>query len=74
VERFLKANVSPAFRWKKAPACFAATGFEPVTIVPVAPVDVAATRIRRWVREGCRIEGLVHPGVDGYIRKKGLYR
>ena len=40
----------------------------------IPPMDVSSTDIRRRVREGKSLSGLVPPAVETYIREKGLYR
>jgi nicotinate-nucleotide adenylyltransferase len=40
----------------------------------IPPADVSSTDIRRRVREGKSISGLVPPAVEQYIRRHGLYR
>ncbi|HVF53885.1 MAG TPA: nicotinate-nucleotide adenylyltransferase [Actinomycetota bacterium] len=42
--------------------------------LPVDPVDVSSTEIRRRVAAGESIDGMVPPGVAGYIEARGLYR
>ncbi len=45
-----------------------------IFLVPVGALDVSATEIRRRVREGESIAGLVPEAVADYIRERGLYR
>lgn len=45
-----------------------------ILVVPVAPAAVSSSAIRRRVRDGRSIHGLVHPAVGRYIRNAGLYR
>jgi len=43
-------------------------------VVRTPVIDVSATGIRRRVRQGEPIAGLVHPEVERYIARHGLYR
>jgi len=45
-----------------------------IFLVPIAALDISSTDIRRRVRRGQPITGLVPEAVDFYIRKKKLYQ
>ena len=51
-------------------------GIDPAraTLCRTETPDVAATRIRRLIRRGESLAGLVPPAVETYIRANGLYR
>ena len=38
------------------------------------PLEVSSTEVRDRIREHRSIEGLVTPGVQQYIEKRGLYQ
>ncbi len=40
----------------------------------VPPVPISSTEVRRRLREGLPLEGLVPPALEEWIRRKGLYR
>ncbi len=42
--------------------------------VPLPPLDISSSDIRRRVAEGRPIGGLTPPAVEDYIRRRGLYR
>jgi nicotinate-nucleotide adenylyltransferase len=44
------------------------------SVVPMGPVDVSSTEIRRRVRSGEPVAGLVPPAVAEYLARTGLYR
>ncbi len=43
-------------------------------IIPMAPIELSATTIRRRISAGQTVEGMLHPGVAQYIQRYGLYR
>ena len=55
-------DLRPAPEWPK------------VHVPDVPEVDVSSTEIRRRVRDGLPVDGLVPPVVAGYIAEHGLYR
>jgi nicotinate-nucleotide adenylyltransferase len=46
---------------------------KPVFLFDVAPVDISATMIRKRIKRGRKIDGLVPEKVKEFIEKKGLY-
>jgi len=42
--------------------------------VEIEPVDASATDIRKRIRDGKDVEGLLQPAVQEFIREKGLYK
>ena len=44
------------------------------SVLDIPPMDVSATDVRRRVREGDEISGMVPAAVERYIRDQGLYR
>ncbi len=42
-------------------------------VLPMTFVDVSATAIREWARNGVSLEGLVPPAVESYIKEHRLY-
>jgi len=45
-----------------------------IFLVPIKALDISSTEIRRRVRQGLSIHGLVPGPVEDYIRKKKLYQ
>jgi len=45
-----------------------------IFLLPIRAADISSTEIRSRIRGGQSIRGLVPPGVEKYIRAKGLYR
>ena len=42
--------------------------------IPMPPVDISSTEVRRCIEENLPLLGLVPEGVEDYIRTKGLYK
>lgn len=42
--------------------------------IPMPPVDISSTEVRRCIEENLPLAGLVPEGVEDYIRTKGLYK
>jgi nicotinate-nucleotide adenylyltransferase len=44
-----------------------------IAVLPMSFVDVSATAVREWARQGVSLGGLVPPAVEAYIKERGLY-
>ena len=42
-------------------------------VLPMSFVDVSATAVREWARQGVSLDGLVPPAVEAYIKEHALY-
>ena len=71
---YLKSTLSADYQFGAANACYTSKGKQPIYIRDVKALDISSTEIREKVKKKQSIEGLVPPGVAGYIRLKGLYR
>lgn len=71
---YLKSTLSADYQFGAADACYTSKGKQPIYIRDVKALDISSTKIREKVKKKQSIEGLVPPGVAGYIRLKGLYR
>jgi len=45
-----------------------------IHLIPMEPVEISSSEIRRRYREGLPVEGLVPEAVDRFIRAHGIYR
>lgn len=69
------ADVIAVPRWGfDASALRPGDGWPRIHLAEVPEVDVSSTEVRRRVREGLAIDGLVPPAVAAYIEEQGLYR
>jgi nicotinate-nucleotide adenylyltransferase len=73
LENYIHAHVDPGYEWRAQASCFIHPAKQPVHLFPVTPVDISATRIRRRLRQGISIKGMVPESVETYIKEKGLY-
>lgn len=71
---YLKSTLSVDYQFGAADACYTSKGKQPIYIRDVQALNISSTKIREKVKKKQSIEGLVPPGVAGYIRLKGLYR
>lgn len=71
---YLKSTLSADYQFGAADACYTSKGKQPIYIRDVQALNISSTKIREKVKKKQSIEGLVPPGVAGYIRLKGLYR
>jgi nicotinate-nucleotide adenylyltransferase len=71
---YLKSTLLADYQFGAADACYTSKGKQPIYIRDVKALDISSTKIREKVKKKQSIEGLVPPGVAGYIRLKGLYR
>ncbi|MGB5984209.1 MAG: nicotinate (nicotinamide) nucleotide adenylyltransferase [Desulfobacterales bacterium] len=74
IQRYLTSRIDPGYGTPARTYTFEHPRLNPVFYIPVAPQPISATAIRRHIRRGLSLKGLVPPAVDDYIEQQGLYR
>ena len=72
-ENFLTATISKAYAFSEKQAGYVHPTLYPVFFYEARHFDISATDIRRRVKDGLPVKGLVPDPVAQYIREKGLY-
>lgn len=45
-----------------------------ITLIQMPIIDISSTEIRKLIRQNKSIRYMVHPKVEEYIKRKGLYK
>lgn len=73
---FIRSRISPLYCWLPEKGCFScheSSEYKSIHLISVTYLDISASAIRSFVREGRSIRYLVPEGVREYIYKKRLY-
>jgi nicotinate-nucleotide adenylyltransferase len=74
IRHFLQEKISKKYVFHPAKNGFLHPELPPVHIHGVTPLDISSTKIRGLVRRNRSIQYLVPPGVEQFIKTKGLYK
>ncbi len=74
VQGYLHYRIDRGYQFDATRQAFVHTKRQPVHVCPVSPVAVSSTQIRRQLKTGQAIRGLVPASVEHYIQTKGLYQ
>lgn len=74
MDAYIRSHLPGAYPFDQGPNCWQQVGGNFIHLLSTAPVDISSSQVRRRVREGKSIAGLVPQSVNGYIVTKDLYR
>jgi nicotinate-nucleotide adenylyltransferase len=74
LDGYIRSRLSGDFRYVEKRSCWQQAAGNSIHLLPMTTVDISSSQVRRRVREGQTIVGLVHPAVNAYIEEKELYR
>lgn len=73
LREFLVKNISGDYAYNETESCFTHPRNQPVYPFDVTLIDISSSLIRKRVKAGLSIRGLVPDGVADFIADKGLY-
>ena len=74
VKQFIYKNISSDYTYSPSEKKFHHPKNKDIFIYDVTPIDISATKIRGLIKKGIPLQSMLPPGVEEYIRTKGLYR
>lgn len=74
MDQYIRARLSPHYRWDQDRYRWHRSGAGDIRLLPIHPVEVSSSRVRRLIHRGKPVDDLVPPAVWAYIEKKELYR
>ncbi|MBW1641860.1 MAG: nicotinate (nicotinamide) nucleotide adenylyltransferase [Deltaproteobacteria bacterium] len=73
LETFIQSNISDDYEYSFSEKKYSHSENMPIHIYDVTPIDISATKIRKRIKKGMPVQPMLPPGVEGYIKSKGLY-
>lgn len=73
LEAFIRANISSAYLYDSLDKKYTHPDKKPIYFCQVTPIDISATKIRYLIKRGALVQSMLPPGIDEYIKSKGLY-
>ena len=73
LKNYLQSKISKGYTFSPTQSSFIHDKKQPVRLFNVTPVDISSTTIRKRIKEGRSIKGLVPDIVENFIKIKGLY-
>ncbi len=73
LKNYLQSKISKGYTFSSTQSTFIHDKKQPVCVFNVTPVDISSTTIRKRIKEGRSIKGLVPHIVEDFIKTKGLY-
>ncbi len=71
---FIHTHISKEYQYESASNRYHHPGWYSIFCLNITHLDISATQIRKRIRQGRSIRFLVPDTIDGFIKKKGLYR
>lgn len=73
IQDYIAERISNRYRFAAAGPCYRHPENPPIYMLDIGLLDISSTQIRRRIRTGQPLDGLVPAAVESYIRSKGLY-
>ena len=73
IEDFLKRRISRGYNFSNSRRGYFHADKQPIFISKLNLLDISSSAIRKLIKAGKSIQTLVPPGVESYIKSKGLY-
>ena len=74
LEDFIHTHISRQYQYDPTGNRYIHPGWCTIFCLSITHLDISATRIREWIRQGRSIRFLVPDAVQDFINEKGLYR
>lgn len=74
MEEYIRDRLYGNFEYEDAQHCWRRDGKNTIYLLPMVPVPISSSLIRRRIRQEETIDDLVPPAVCAYIEQKELYR
>jgi len=73
LEDLIHTRISAEYQYDAGSNRYSHPRWHAIFCLNITHLDISATRIREWIRQGRSIRFLVPDAVHGFIKKKGLY-
>jgi nicotinate-nucleotide adenylyltransferase len=73
LEIFIQSNISSNYQYRSLEKKYSHPDKKPIYFYNVTPIDISATKIRHLIKKRTSVQSLLPPGIDEYIKSKGLY-
>lgn len=74
LERFIHTHISRDYQYDTTASRYGHPRWCSIFCLNITHLDISATRIREWIRQGRSIRFLVPATVEAFIKTRGLYR
>lgn len=74
LERFIHTHISRDYQYDTAASRYGHPRWCSIFCLNITHLDISATQIREWIRQGRSIRFLVPATVEAFIKTRGLYR
>lgn len=74
MDHYIRSQLSPQYRWEEDRQRWRRSGAGDIHLLPIAPVEISSSHIRRLIKSGTPAGHLVPQAVWAYIERKELYR
>ncbi len=74
LESFVHTHVSKDYKYDETSCRYMHPRWHSIYCFKITHLDISATQTRNWIRQGRSVRFLIPDSVEGFIKKKGLYR